>query len=79
MKYGKYESRTENRKKRKGILRSFRNLEKRFDEKAERFAFRHPYLAFFAMFYGMPFFVLAAVCICSAVITLPAAWLLNWL
>lgn len=63
----------------KYLQRKIRKLENSFDTKAERFAFHHPYLAFFAMFYGVPAFVLAAVCACTSAIVLPAAWLLGML
>ena len=43
------------------ILKSIHKLEDRFDNRAERFAFRHPHAAVLAMFIGLPVFILAAV------------------
>ena len=42
------------------ILKSIHKLEDRFDNRAERFAFRHPHAAVLAMFIGLPVFILAA-------------------
>lgn len=61
------------------LLKSIRKFEDKFDRRAERFAYRHPYLAFFAMFIGMPIFILAAVAFCTTVITLPLALIFGWL
>ena len=49
----------------KVILKSIQNFEDKFDRSAELFAFHHPYLAFLAIFIGMPIFVLIAVFIGS--------------
>ncbi len=61
------------------IWKSIRNFEDKFDRKAERFALHHPYLAFFAMFTGMPFFILIVVAVLTTLITLPMAWIFGWL
>ena len=61
------------------LLKSIHKFEDKFDRRAERFAFRHPYLAFFAMFIGMPIFILAAVAACTTVVTLPLALIFDWL
>ena len=45
------------------IWKSIHNFEDKFDRNAERFAFHHPYLAFLAMFIGMPLFILIAVAV----------------
>ncbi len=50
-----------------------------FDRKAQHFAFRHPFLAFLAMFVGMPMFILFAVSLSTVVIMFPVAWLFGWL
>lgn len=55
------------------IIKSIHKMENRFDKTAERFAFHHPYLAFLAMFIGMPLFVLIAVFVCTVLVTLPLA------
>ena len=43
------------------IWDSIHNFENKFDRYAERFALRHPYLAVFVMFIGVPLFILIAV------------------
>ena len=63
----------------KAILKSIRNFEDKFDRIAERFTFHHPYLAFLAMFIGMPIFILIAVFISTVVIIFPIAWIFGWL
>lgn len=47
------------------IWKSIHNFEDKFDRCAERFALRHPYLAFLAMFIGMPLFILIGVAVCT--------------
>lgn len=47
------------------ILYSIKKFGNLFDTKAERLMFRHPLLGFFAMFVGVPAFVLLAVGISS--------------
>lgn len=61
------------------ILKSIHAFEDKFDRRAEYFAFRHPYLAFLAMFIGMPVFILFAVSICTAIIVLPLSFTFGWL
>ncbi len=63
----------------KEILKSIRNFEDKFDRSAERFAFHHPYLAFLAMFIGMPILTLMAVVVSATIIILPIAWIFGWL
>ena len=43
------------------ILRAFREAEERFDRRAEYFASHHPVMAFWAMFVGIPLFILMTV------------------
>ena len=52
------------------ILRSIHKLEDRFDNRAERFAFRHPHAAVLAMFIGLPVFSLAVVSLLIVLVTL---------
>ncbi|MFR8547152.1 MAG: hypothetical protein ACLVEV_00785 [Lachnospiraceae bacterium] len=54
-------------------------LEHRFDRRAERFAFHHPYAAFFAMFVGMPLLILLAVTATTFVLSFPMAYMFGWL
>ncbi len=61
------------------LLKSIHKFEDKFDRHAERFAFRHPYLSFFAMFIGMPIFILTVVAAFTTVITLPLALIFGWL
>ena len=43
------------------IFKAIHEFDKRIEARAEHFAFKHPYLSFFALFIGMPICVLAAV------------------
>lgn len=43
------------------IFKAIHEFDKRIEARAEHFAFKHPYLSFFAVFIGMPICVLAAV------------------
>ena len=43
------------------LIKSIHKYEDKFEKKAERFTFHHPYFAFFALFIGMPIFTLIAV------------------
>lgn len=61
------------------IARTIRKYEYRFDVKAENFIWHHPLLGFFLIFVGMPLFVLLCVCVSTAAIAFPMAWLFGWL
>lgn len=61
------------------IKKSIREFEYEFDLKAEQFLWKHPFLGFLSIFVGMPVLVLAGVCIGTAVIAFPMAWLFGWL
>ncbi|MDO4295875.1 MAG: hypothetical protein Q4D90_06925 [bacterium] len=61
------------------ILKSIHKLENKFDRSAERFTFRHPYLAYLLMFVGIPLFILMAVTICTMLIAFPLMWLWEYL
>lgn len=61
------------------ILKFIHKFEKCFDKCTERFIFYHPFLAFIAMFIGMPIFVLAAVTVCTVAIILPIALIFGWI
>ena len=43
------------------LIKSIHKYEDKFEKKAERFTFHHPYFAFFALFIGEPIFTLIAV------------------
>ena len=61
------------------ILYSIKKFGKLFDTKAERLMFRHPLLGFFAMFVGVPAFVLLAVGISTVIIMFPVSWMFGWM
>ena len=63
----------------RAILKSIHKFEDKFDRKAGRFALRHPYLAFLAMFIGIPIFILIAVAVSTTLIAMPLAWIFGWL
>ena len=52
-------------------------IERKFNAKAERLAYRHPVWSFLMVFVGMPVFVLAAVCIGTVLIVFPTACLFG--
>ena len=60
------------------VLKSFHKLINQFDKCTERFALHHPYLAFIAMFVGMPMFILGAVAASTTLIMLPFAFIFGW-
>lgn len=39
----------------------------------------HPFVAYLFMFIGIPFFIIVAISVCTAIITIPIAWLFGWL
>ena len=57
------------------IVKSIHKFEHDFDRKAERFAFRHPYIAFAMMFIGMPLVILMTVAASTTVLALPMTWI----
>lgn len=61
----------------KNLMKSIHKLEYKFDRWAERFAFHHPYLAFFTMFIGMPLFILSMVAGLTILIILPISWIFG--
>lgn len=61
------------------IKKTIRKLEYEFDKKAERFIWKHPFFGSLFVFVGMPVFVLVCVCIGTAAIAFPMAWLFGWL
>ncbi|RHP32053.1 hypothetical protein [Lachnotalea sp. AF33-28] len=60
------------------ILESLHKFERGFDERVQRFALYHPCLALFAAFAGIPIFLLGAVAVCTALITLPLALIFGF-
>ena len=61
------------------IFQAIHEFDKRIDARAEHFAFKHPYLSFFAVFIGMPICVLVAVFFFTVIITVPIALIFGWL
>lgn len=49
------------------------------DKKAERFASRHPCLAYLAVLMGMPICMIGAVWLSTLAIMLPFGFMLGWL
>ena len=62
----------------RAILKSFHRIEETFDRKAESFALRHPFLAFWVMFVGMPVMLLLTVSLSTMVLVMPFHYLLGW-
>lgn len=52
------------------ILNSIHKFEDKINQITAYLFFYHPYLAFMAMFIGMPLFILVAVTICAIIATL---------
>lgn len=61
------------------IFKTIHELDKRMEAHAEQFAFKHPYISFYALFIGMPICVLAAVFFFTVIITVPIALIFGWL
>lgn len=61
------------------ILKSIHSFEDKFDQYTERFMFHHPYLAFLAIFLGMPFIILIAVAVCTTAAVLPVSLIFGQL
>ena len=61
------------------IWKSIHSFEDKFDRCAKRLALRHPYLAFLAIFIGIPLFILIAVAVSTTLIAIPIAWIFEWL
>lgn len=55
------------------IIKAMHQFGYKFDRRAERFAFRHPYAAFLFMFIGMPLLILAAVIALTLLFLVPAS------
>lgn len=61
------------------IFKSIQKFENHFDKYAKSFVFYHPYLAFFAMFIGLPIFILFSVSFCTTLIALPLSLIFGWI
>ena len=55
----------------RAILKSFHRIEETFDRKAEAFALRHPFLAFWVMF-------VLTVSLSTMVLVMPFHYLWGW-
>ena len=62
----------------RAILKSFHRIEETFDRKAEAFALRHPFLAVWVMFVGMPVMLLLTVSLSTMVLVMPFHYLWGW-
>lgn len=61
------------------MIQTIKTWETTFDQKAEHFIFKHPFLGFVGIFVGAPIFILVAVGISTTITTLPIAWMFGWL
>lgn len=51
----------------------------KLDKAAEKFMCRHPRIAFFTLFIGMPILILIAVFVGTTLIMFPISWIMGWL
>lgn len=63
----------------KKMIKTFYEIEHRFDTAAAYFFFHHPYPGFFIAFIGIPIFILGAVAIGTTAIILPLSFLFGWI
>lgn len=61
------------------LIKRGSRLENPIEASIEKFIFHHKFLGGFMIFVGMPLVILAAVCICTTLITLPIAFLFGWI
>ena len=59
------------------FIKRVSRFENRMDALMERFIFHHKLLGLLLIFIGMPFIMLAAVCVCTMLIVLPIALLFG--
>lgn len=59
------------------FIKHVSRLENRMDDSIEKFVFHHQFFWFCMIFIGVPFVILAAVCVCTAMIVLPMAFLFG--
>ena len=61
------------------MIQTIKTCETTFDQNAEHFLFKHPFLGFMGSVVCVPIFILAAVSISTMVVILPIAWMFGWL
>ena len=61
------------------MIQTIKTWEITFDQKAENFIFKHPFLSFVGIVVGVPIFILAAVGVSTTIVILPIAWMFGWL
>lgn len=61
-----------------GIKKSIRKIEHEFDVKVEKVFRKHPLFGFLSIFFGIPVFVLACVCISTVGIAFLMEGLAGW-
>lgn len=61
------------------LIKRISRFENHMDASIERFIFRHKFWGFIIIFIGVPFVTLAAVCICTTIITLSFAFIFGWM
>lgn len=54
-------------------------FENHMDDSIKKFVFHHQFLGLCMVFVGMPLFTLAAICVCTAMVALPLAFLFGWI
>ena len=61
------------------LIKRFSCFEKHFDSAIEKFISHHRFLGFLLIFIGIPLITSAAVCLCTAIIAFPIAFVLGWI
>lgn len=61
------------------LIKRISRFENHMDASIKRFIFRHKFWGFIIIFIGIPFVTLAAVCICTTIITLSFAFIFGWM
>lgn len=61
------------------LVKRVSRFENYIDAAMEKFLFQHRLLGIFMIFIGIPLVTLAAVCVCTTMITLPIAFMFGWI
>ena len=59
------------------FIKRVSRFENHVDDAMEKFVFHHKFLGFLMIFIGMPLAILAAVCVCTTMITLLITFLFG--
>lgn len=60
-------------------FKTIHELDKRIEAYADHFTFKHPYISYFVLFFGIPICILTAVFFFTVIITVPIALIFGWL